>query len=130
MTLRISSPLPDHVEALVTKVIGAAIEVHRCLGPGLAEGLYGDAFAIELTLQGIAFERQCAVVLEYRGQRLRPQRIDLVVEGLLVIEIKAVDRLHPVHRAQVISYLRATSLQIGLLMNFNAPVLDVKRVVL
>ena len=129
MTLRISSPLPDHVESLVTKVIGAAIEVHRCLGPGLGEGLYEDAFAIELTVQGFRFERQRAVVLEYRGQPLRPQRIDLIVEQQIVIEIKAVERLHPVHRAQLISYLRATGLRIGLLLNFDEPVICVKRVI-
>ena len=130
MALRVPSPLPEWVESLVTNIIGGAIDVHRCLGPGLGEGLYEDAFAIELTVRGVAFEQQRSVVLEYRGQPLRPQRIDLIAEEQVVIEIKAVERLHPVHRAQVISYLRATSLRIGLLMNFNAAVLDVKRVVL
>jgi GxxExxY protein len=129
MTLRIPSSLPDHIESLITKVIGAAIEVHRCLGPGLSEGLYEDAFAIELEALGIAFERQRAVVLEYRGQALRAQRIDLIIEEQIVIEIKAVDRLHPVHRAQLISYLRATRLPIGLLLNFDEAVLCVKRVI-
>lgn len=130
MPLHVESPVSESVEKIVTRIIAVAIEVHRRLGPGLGEGQYEDAMTIELKAAGLRFERQRTVVIEYRDQPLRPQRIDLIVEEQVVVEIKAVDRLHPVHKGQVISYLRATDLRIGLLINFNAPVVVVKRVVL
>lgn len=129
MGLRIDSPLPDEIEAIATRVIGCIIEVHRRLGPGLNEGLYEDALIIELEATGLSVERQRTVTIMYRGRSLRPQRIDMVVEQRVLLEVKSVDRLHPVHESQVISYLRAAGLRIGLLVNFNEPVARIKRLI-
>src|SRR5262245_26050355 len=104
MPLRIQSPLPLEVEALVTRIIGAAVEVHRRLGPGLTEGQYEDALIIELGTESVSVERQRTVTITYRGQPLRPQRIDLIVEGQVLVEVKAVERLMSVHQSQIISY--------------------------
>lgn len=128
--MRIGTKLSPEVEAIVERVIGAAIEVHKQLGPGLREGLYEDAMKIELKHQGLKFQCQHRVLIEHRGQRLRPQWIDLIVEDCVVVELKAVEMLLPVHQAQVITYLRATGHEIGLLFNFNRAVLFTKRVVL
>ena len=103
MSLRVPSPLPDWVEAIVERVIGCAIEVHRRLGPGLSEGIYEDAMTIELEAAGLAFDRQREIVIHYRNKPLRPQRIDLVVERQIVVEVKAVEQLHSLHRAQLLS---------------------------
>ena len=132
MTLRISSPLPAETESTMTRIIGCAIEVHKRLGPGFSEGLWEDALTIELEFQGLRFERQREVIVRYRDKPLRAQRIDLVVEDRVIVEIKAVEAIHPVHRAQVLSYLRSTGLRAGLLINFNAEVIkgNVRRVVL
>jgi GxxExxY protein len=130
MPLLIHSPLSAELEALVTRIIGAVIEVHRQLGPGLIEGQYEDALMIELEAQRFAVERQRTITIIYRGYPLRPQRIDLVVENQVLVEVKAVERLMSVHQSQVISYLRATGLRIGLLVNFNEPVARIKRVIL
>jgi GxxExxY protein len=131
MELRVPSQLPESTEKLVTRILGAAVEVHRRLGPGFRESLYEDAMLVELEFQKLRFERQRVVVLEYRGRKLRPQRIDLIVEDAVVLEVKSVECLHPLHHAQVNAYVRATGLRIGLLINFNAPVLtnNIKRIV-
>lgn len=132
MTFERPSPVSEAIEEIVTKTIGAAIRVHRQLGPGLGEGQYEDALAIQLERDGLRFNRQHRVTIHYEGKPLRPQRIDLIVEDQVIVEVKSVERLHPVHRSQVIAYLRATGLRIGLLINFNAPLLkgNIKRVVL
>ena len=109
------------VDALTDKVIACAIAVHRELGPGLLESVYRDCLVCELTLQNIEVERERRVPIEYRGRRIRDDlKLDLVVERSLVIEVKAVERLHPVHQAQVITYLKLSGFPAGLLMNFNA----------
>jgi GxxExxY protein len=130
--LKIPSPLTDEIEALVTRVIGCCIEVHRVLGPGLLESVYLRAICIELDAAGIAYEREKLVSLEYKGVPLAHHRLDLVVENELVVEAKCVEGLQPVHRAQLLGYLRASKLRIGLLINFNTPVLrdGIKRIVL
>ncbi|MHB1424817.1 MAG: GxxExxY protein [Gemmataceae bacterium] len=112
-------------------VIGAAIEVHRHLGPGYLESVYQAALEVELQLQGIPFERQKPVGVSYKGHPVGDGRLDFLVGGLLVVELKAVDELADVHKAQVISYLKATKLHLGLLINFNVTVLKsgVKRVI-
>jgi GxxExxY protein len=103
-------------------VIGACIEVHRTLGPGLLESAYEECLAHELNLQGLCFERQRQVPVRYKGVFLElGYRLDLVVEGQLIVEIKAVERLLSVHSAQVITYLRLTGLTTALLVNFHAP---------
>jgi GxxExxY protein len=104
-------------------VIGAAIEVHRKLGPGYLESVYEDALAIELYLRHIPFVRQAPVAVNYKGHLIGQGRIDIVVADLLVVELKAVEKLSEVHVAQVISYLKATGLHLGLLINFNVPTL-------
>jgi GxxExxY protein len=120
------------VDRLAHAVIGAAIEVHRHLGPGFLEGVYEEALAVELALRGIPFERQKPVPVSYKGQDVGEGRVDFLVARGLLVELKAVEALAPVHQAQVISYLKATGLHLGLLINFNVPVLraGIKRVVL
>lgn len=120
------------LDQLASDVIGAAIEVHRVLGPGFLESCYEEALCVELLLRGIPFERQTAVALDYKTHRIGEARLDVLVSGDLIVELKAVDGLAPVHTAQVISYLRMTRRKLGLLINFNVPLLKegVKRVVL
>jgi len=126
-------PEPDPaVDALIKRVIGAAIEVHRHLGPGFLESVYGEAFAIELRLRGIAFVRQVEIGVTYKGHRIGKGFLDFLIEGNLVVELKACDALAPIHRAQVISYLKQTGHKIALLINFNVPILKegIKRIIL
>lgn len=114
-------------------VIGAAIEVHRQLGPGLLESAYESCLCRELELRGLSFERQQSVPVSYKGQSVEcGYRLDLVVEGIVLAEIKAVEALLPIHQAQLLTYLRLTGLRLGLLLNFNVPVLTqgIRRVVL
>ena len=108
------------------------MRVHCALGPGLLESIYAQALCIELQMTGIPFERETCVPISYRGYFLCDHRLDLVVSDQLVPELKAVERLAPVHHAQLLSYLRASKIRVGLLMNFNVPVLQdgLKRVVL
>lgn len=113
-------------------VIGACIEVHRALGPGLLESAYEQCVSHELGLRGISFARQRAVPVEYKGIRLdAAYRLDLVVEHGVIVELKAIDALLPVHQAQLLTYLKLTGLSLGLLLNFNVPILrdGIKRVV-
>ena len=111
------------VDALARAVIGAAIEVHRILGPGYLESVYEEALALEFALRQIPFERQKPVSVIYKGHSVGASRLDFLVDGCLIVELKAVDALAPVHQAQVISYLKATGLHLGLLMNFNVSIL-------
>ncbi len=115
--------LPPELNELSGAVIGAAIEVHRVLGPGLLESVYEEALCIELTSRRIPFTRQQAVELVYKGHVVGQGRVDLLVDGKAVVELKSVDLLLPVHSAQVISYLRTTGLPLGLLINFNVHLL-------
>ena len=102
------------------EIIGAAIEVHRVLGPGLLESAYELALERELFLRGIDVERQKAVALEYKGKPLGDGfRIDLLVQQQVIVEIKAVDRLQSIHEAQLLTYLKLTGKHLGLLINFN-----------
>jgi GxxExxY protein len=124
---------PDtETDRLAQEVIGAAIEVHRTLGPGFLESVYEQAMGIELGLRGISSGRQVPVAVDYKGRSIGESRLDLLVDGRLVVELKAVDQLAPIHTAQVMSYLKATRHQLGLLINFNVVRLKdgVKRVVL
>jgi GxxExxY protein len=107
-------------------IIGGAIEVHRLMGPGPGslESVYEDCLAMELDLRGLRCERQRAVTLEYEGRRLGADlRIDLLVDDRIVVELKAVEKLLPIHEAQVITYLRLAGKPFGLLVNFNVPLL-------
>ena len=120
------------VDALALATLDAAFEVHRRLGPGFLEAVYEQALAIELGLRGIPFERQLVIAMKYKGHSVGEARLDLLVARELIVEIKAVEQLAPVHMAQVISYLRATALPLALLITFNVAQLrlGVRRVVL
>jgi GxxExxY protein len=122
----------EEVDRLTKLVIGAAIEVHRHLGPGYFESVYEEVLGIELTLREISFDHQKPVAVSYKGNAVGEGRLDLLVENVLIVELKTVEAFTEIHKAQVISYLKATNLQLGLLINFNVPVLrhGIKRVVL
>lgn len=104
---------------LTSKVIGAAIEVHRILGPGLLESIYEEALCTELSLRNIFFERQKEIEVIYKGRCIKGQRVDLLVEKMLVVELKAVANVPEVATAQTLSYLKATDLKKALLINFS-----------
>ena len=114
--------LPDAaVDSIRERIIGCAIAVHRTLGPGLLESIYRECLAIELSVEGIQAERERRIRLQYRGQSVAGDlRLDLLVEGCVIVEVKAVEQLHPVHLAQVITYLKITGCTSGLLLNFNS----------
>jgi GxxExxY protein len=107
----------------MTEAIGCAIAVHRGLGPGFIEPIYRKAMYIELQARHLAFEAEHPVKVMYRGIEIPGQRVDLIVEGLVVVELKAVAHIDQIHRAQLISYLKTTGLRGGLLINFRAPTL-------
>jgi GxxExxY protein len=107
-------------DEVTERVIGAAIEVHRVLGPGLLESIYEEALCTEFSLRNIFYERQKEVEIIYKGNPIKGQRIDLLVERQLVIELKAVANLPEVATAQALSYLKATGLKKALLINFSA----------
>ncbi len=111
-------------EDLSEQVIGAAIEVHRLLGPGLLESVYGECLCRELSLRGLSFERQVSLPVEYKGAKLDcGYRIDLVVNELIVLELKCVERILKVHEAQLFTYLRLSGKPVGLIFNFYCDVL-------
>ncbi|HVX89048.1 MAG TPA: GxxExxY protein [Gemmatimonadales bacterium] len=122
-----SSTLSAQDDALTEKIIGCAFRVHRALGPGLLEGLYQKAIGIELDQAGISCSREVSIQASYLGQVLGEQRLDLVVANRVVIELKAVEALAQVHRAQLLTYLKMSGLPIGLLMNLGSEQLQVKR---
>jgi len=114
------------------EVIGAAIEVHRVLGPGLLESIYEEALAIELMDRGMVVGRQADVEVSYKGRRLENRlRLDVLVNEILVVEVKSVERILPIHEAQLLSYLRMSERKLGLLMNFNSTLLrnSIRRIV-
>ena len=117
-------------DALTQKIIGAAIEVHRILGPGLLEKIYEEALCHEFELQEIEYKDQVDVTVEYKGKKIAGQRIDVLVENEVVVEIKSLQKLPEVASAQILSYLRATGLKRGLLLNFGeSKVIDgIKRI--
>ena len=111
------------VDAFARAVIGAAIEVHRHLGPGYLESVYEEALAIEFALRDIPFERQKPVPVNYKSHTVGQARVDFLVGDSVVLELKALEILLPIHTAQVISYLKATRCAVGLLINFDVPAL-------
>jgi GxxExxY protein len=122
-----------HEQGLTGQIIKAAIEVHRALGPGLLESTYQACLAREFSLQGIGFEQEKILPVEYKGVRLDcGYRLDFLVGGKVVVELKAVDEMHPIHEAQLLTYLKLTGCRVGLLINFNVPVLKkgIKRMAL
>lgn len=121
----------DNMAALTDKVIGAAIEVHKILGPGYLEGVYEEALVHELQLRNIPLERQKVININYKDKPVGEGRLDLLIDKCLVVELKAVNELADIHVAQVLSYLKTTDLQLGLLINFNTRYLrdGIKRVI-
>jgi GxxExxY protein len=111
-------------EELTNQIIGSAIEVHRHLGPGLLESAYEECLCRELSLRKIAFERQVPLPVVYKDVKLDcGYRLDVVVEKLIVVEIKAVDAILPVHEAQLLTYLKLSGMRVGLLINFHEAIL-------
>ena len=117
-------------DLLTQKIIGAAIEVHRTLGPGLLESIYEEALCHEFDLRGIGYQRQVEIDVIYKDKVIKGQRLDILVEQEVVIEVKSLSKLPEVSMAQILSYLKATDLKRGLLMNFGAKMLrdGIKRI--
>ena len=112
------------INDLTAEVIGAAIEVHKALGPGLLESAYEECLCHELKLRGVKFERQVDLPIEYKGVKLDcAYRMDVVADDQLIVELKSCDSLQPIHQAQLLTYLKLTGLKMGLLINFNVPIL-------
>lgn len=121
----------QRINQLTEKVIGQCIEVHRGLGPGLLESAYERCLCFELSIAGLKFERQVRLPVVYKDIKLECGYVmDIVVENILVLELKAVERLMPVHEAQLLSYLKLANKPIGLLLNFHVPVMKdgIKRI--
>lgn len=117
---------------LTKEIIGAAIEVHRVLGPGLLESSYEKCLSHEFKLRGVQFEKQVPLPIKYKGVSLNTgYRLDLLVDNKIVVELKAVNRLEPIHEAQLLTYLKLGCWNVGLIINFNVPVLKagIKRIV-
>ncbi len=120
-------------DPLTREIIGAAIDVHRALGPGLLESVYELCLCDELSRREQPFERQVSLPIEYKGRRLDGGlRMDLVVARRVVVEVKSIEAVHPIHEAQILTYMRLARLPVGLLINFNVPILinGVKRRIL
>ena len=128
---KIETDALDKRVPLSYSIIGAAIEVHRFLGPGLLESVYEDTLCVELDDRNIKYERQKRIELEYKGQRIGNLFADIIVENRLIVEVKSVQSLAPIHSAQLITYLKLTNIKTGLLINFNVPILrdGIKRIV-
>src|SRR5687767_1720259 len=115
---------PDpELNRITNAVIGAAIEVHRALGPGHLESAYEEAMDVEMALRGVRFRRQVGVVLMYKGREVGKAWLDFLVEECVVLELKSVEQIASVHTAQLISYLSITGHRLGLIINFNVPAL-------
>lgn len=111
-------------EELTERVIGSAIEVHRAIGPGLLESAYEECICHEFNLRGISFKRQVPLPVEYKGVKLDcGYRLDLIVEDTLILEIKCLEHVLPVHEAQLLTYLKMTDKRVGLILNFNVAVM-------
>ena len=129
--MRLESALPEDLETLIREVIGMAIEFHRQLGPGFIESIYEQALCHEFDSRSIRYERQKPIVIPYKTIKLSGQRLDLLVEGKLILELKSIEQIAPIHEAQLLSYLRSTGLRAGLIINFNVKQLKygIKRMV-
>ncbi len=117
---------------ITEQIIGAAIEVHQIMGPGLLESVYEDCITVELGIRKLAFKRQKAISLQYKHHKVASDlKLDLLVENKVIVELKTVETLLPVHEAQLLTYLKLTECRVGLLINFNVPILKngIKRMV-
>jgi GxxExxY protein len=116
------------IDQLTHKIIGCAMRIHSTLGNGFQEVIYQRAFAIELRLEGIQFQRELEMTILYRDQQIGKRRVDFFVEEKVMVELKAVEKLEGVHKAQAINYCEAYNIPDGLLINFGGPSLEFKRV--
>ena len=122
----------EEIDSLSNKIIGAAIEVHRLLGPGLLESAYEECLSKELDIRGIKVKRQVILPIEYKGIKIESAyRLDLLVEDKIILELKSVAAIEPIHESQLLTYLKLTKLWLGLVINFNVPLLKdgIKRIV-
>ena len=125
--------IEPELEKIASEVVGAAFNVHKAFGPGLLENAYEVCLVHDLIKSGIKVERQVAIPLVYDGEEVDVAfRVDILVEGKLLVELKAVERILPIHEAQIITYLKITGQRLGLLINFNVPLIKegIKRIVL
>lgn len=129
--LRVDSPLDERTEQVVHECIGCAVAVHRALGPRYMESVYRRAMKLELVARSLSCDEERRFEVRYRGEVVGLQRVDLIAREVVVLELKAVDQIHDVHVAQLVSYLHGTGLHAGLLINFRVPVLKhgIRRVV-
>jgi GxxExxY protein len=112
------------INELSSKIIGAAIEVHKALGPGLLESTYEECLCHELSLRGLSFERQKPLPVTYKEKKLDcGYRLDVVVENAIILELKSCEKIEEIHKAQLLTYLKLAGLKLGLLLNFNVPVM-------
>ena len=116
-------------DILSKKTIGVAIEVHKTLGPGFIEIIYHNAMKKELDIQNIPFETEKEIIIKYKNEQVGLHRLDLLINNDIIVELKAVKEITDVHLSQIISYLKATGLNVGLILNFSKPKIDIKRVV-
>lgn len=130
--LKIASSLTADQEDIVYRTIGCALAVHRELGPGFKEAIYHRALCLELDASGLRFESEKMVEVQDKQWRIGGQKVDVIVEGLVLVELKAVSKLKAIHKAQALSYLKTVKLPVGLLLNFNTVVLKngMKRIAL
>jgi GxxExxY protein len=126
-----SEPIPEEIEQVGQRVIGCAITVHRILGPGFKEPIYHRALSLELDSVGLSFECEKSVSVPYKQWEIPGHRIDLLVCGVVIVEVKVASRVKDLHKRQVVSYLKATNLRLGFVINFNVDILKdggIKRV--
>lgn len=115
--------LPTEIEEIAHTVIGCAIEVHKGLGPGFKEPIYSEALCLEMNAADISFEREKPILVRYRDWQIPGLRVDLLVEARVIVELESIRKLKEIHRRQVVSYLKACDLRLGLLLNFNVSLL-------
>ena len=130
--LKLDSQLPEKIESLAANLVDAVFKVHSCLGPGLLESVYESCLAKELHKRSIKFQTQIPMPVIYDGEKIDCGfRLDMLLEEKIIIEIKAVEEVLPVHKAQILTYLKITNLHLGFLVNFNVPLIKygIQRVV-
>src|SRR3954465_9631603 len=130
--MNIATPLPFQLEELSRSLVDCAFKVHHALGPGLLESVYEACLCVELGKRGIRYDRQVPIPVIYDGQKIDAGlRLDLLIDKLLIVEVKAVDRLLPIHQSQLLTYLKLADLRLGLLVNFNVALFKswVKRII-
>ncbi len=133
ISVSVASKMNMDINVLTSEIIGAAIEIHKTLGPGLLESAYEECLCREFDIRGISYERQKELPVEYKGMKLScGYRLDVVVAKSVILELKACESLEPIHKAQLMTYLKLTGIKVGLLINFNVSVLKngIKRFVI